>query len=187
MLSVKILALEIFSFVCSRDSYDSNHSQQEQALRSTLPALCISELVVFFLFAISVIPFLFPPLLFSFSSPSPSCHISEKLAAQAWNWCDEKQLGYLYEPFALPVMATLSPLSVALGFLLRSGAYCKLASSYLRLPAKCIADLTPCQAHPSWNQLHTQLRLKLSFSDACWASLSLFGVFKMLSETYMIH
>lgn len=56
------------------------------------------------------------------------------------------------------VMATLSLLSVALGFLLRLGAYCKLASSYLRLAAKCITDLTPCQAHPSWNQLHAQIR-----------------------------
>ncbi|KAK5848447.1 hypothetical protein PBY51_006060 [Eleginops maclovinus] len=45
-------------------------------------------------------------------------------------------------------MDTLPPLSGALGFLLRMGAYCKLASSYLRLPAKCIADLPPCQAPP---------------------------------------
>lgn len=37
-------------------------------------------------------------------------------------------------------MATLAPLSVALGFLLRLGANCKLASSYLRLAAKWIAD-----------------------------------------------
>lgn len=80
-------------------------------------------------------------------------------------------------------MATLSPLSVALGFLLRSGAYCKLASSYLRLPAKCITDLTPCQAHPSWNQLHAQLRLKLHFSDAGLPQVC----FKILSETCMIH
>lgn len=82
----------------------------------------------------------------------PSCHNSEKVAAQAWNWCDEKQLGYLYEPFALHLWPpSLALLSVALGSLLRLGAYCKLASSYLRLPAKCFADLTPCQPRPSWS------------------------------------
>lgn len=70
------------------------------------------------------------------------------------------------------VMATLSLLSVAQGFLLRLGAYCKLASSYLRLPAKCIADLAPCQAYPSWNQLHAQIRpnfvwVMLAFPFVC--------------------
>lgn len=133
------------------------------------------------------------PLTFSFFFPSrsPSCHISEKLVAQAWNWCDEKQLGYLYEPICFAVMASLALLSMALGFLLRLGAYCKLASSYLRLPAKCIADLTPCQAHPSWNQLHAQLQPRLCVSDAglslvCLACLKSSSLCYVLTESIIL-
>lgn len=91
----------------------------------------------------------YPPFHISlFYSLSQSCHISEKLAAQAWNWCDEKQLGYLYEPFALLLWPHSLPSVCSSTFCCNWGACNKLASSYLRLPAKCIIDPTPAKLTP---------------------------------------
>lgn len=87
---MKILALEIFSFVCSPDSSDSAHSRQERASRLTLPASCTSRLVVFFLLSISFIHFFFSPLP-SFSSLSPSCHISAKKKKKE-NWRHRREI-----------------------------------------------------------------------------------------------
>lgn len=73
-------------------------------------------------------------------------------------------------------MAALSLLSVTLGFLLRLGAYCKLASSYLRLPAKCLADLAPCQLSP------------LLVAAPRSAPVGVCGCcLQIVSETHMIH
>lgn len=182
---MKILALEIFSFVCSPDSSDSAHSRQERASRLTLPASCTSRLVVFFLLSISFIHFFFSPLP-SFSSLSPSCHISAKKKKRKTGGTGVKLMWWKTTGISLwaicfAVMAALSLLSVALRFLLRLGAYCKLASSYLRLPAKCIADLAPCQARVSWKRLHAQLRPKLCFQWR-WAAF-----FDIVSQTCMIH
>lgn len=185
---MKILALEIFSFVCSPDSSDSAHSRQERASRLTLPASCTSRLVVFFLLSISFIHFFFLPTSFVFLPVSILSHFCRKKKKKKrktggtgvklmW-W---KTTGISLWAICFAVMAALSLLSVALRFLLRLGAYCKLASSYLRLPAKCIADLAPCQARVSWKRLHAQLRPKLCFQWR-WAAF-----FDIVSQTCMIH
>lgn len=48
------ISFRFFLFVCSWDSSDSNHWHWEQALRLTLPVLCISKLIVFFLFTLFI-------------------------------------------------------------------------------------------------------------------------------------
>lgn len=150
ILSVRILALKIFSFVWSWDSYDSNHLHQEGGLEINIASFMYLRASCFN--PLHYLPFfpLFPfPLRLHLVTFVKNCGTGVKLM---W-W---KTTGVSLWAICFAVMATLCPLSVALGFLLRLEAYCKLASSYLRLPTKCIADLTPCQAHPSWNKLHAQ-------------------------------
>lgn len=183
---MKILALEIFSFVCSPDSSDSAHSRQERASRLTLPASCTSRLVVFLPPLYLLHPFFFSPHFLRFP---PCLHLvtflqkkkKRKTGGTGVKLMWWKTTGISLWAICFAVMAALSLLSVALRFLLRLEAYCKLASSYLRLPAKCIADLAPCQARVSWKRLHAQLRPKLCFQWR-WAAF-----FDIVSQTCMIH
>lgn len=91
-------------------------------------------------------PPFFPPFFLPVSILSHFWKTGSKGVKLMW-W---KTTGISLWAICFAVMGTPSPLSVALGFLLRLRAYCKLASSYLRLPAKCMADLAPCQAEPSY-------------------------------------
>ncbi len=183
ILSVKILALEIFSFVCSRDSYDSNHSQQEQALRLTLPASCISELVVFFLFAISVIPL--PPLLFLFP---PRLHLVTFLK----NWRHRREIDVMKNNWDISMSHLLcryghplspqrgSRLSVAIGGILQISQQLSEVTSQVHrwphtLPSSPLLEPAPRSASAQ------------TLFQWCWPSLSLFGMFKILSESCMIH
>lgn len=85
---MKILALEIFSFVCSPDSSDSIHSRQERASRLTLPASCTSRLVVFFLLSISFIHFFSP----HFLRFPPCLHLVTILQKKKENWRHRREI-----------------------------------------------------------------------------------------------
>lgn len=90
---MKILALEIFSFVCSPDSSDSVHSRQERASRLTLPASCTSRLVVFFLLSISFIHFFFLPTSFVFLPVSILSHFcKKKRKKKKENWRHRREI-----------------------------------------------------------------------------------------------
>lgn len=148
ILSVTILALEIFSFVCLWDSYDSNRSHKEQALRLTLPALCISELNVFFLFTIYFIHF-FP--LFLFFSPLPVSILSHfwKTGGTGVKLMWWKTTGISLWAICFAVMATLSPLSMALGSLLHLGGKLQISQQLSEVTSQVHGwPLAPCRAQP---------------------------------------
>lgn len=171
----------MFSFVCSK---------RQLWQQSLAPGAGLEINIASFLYhwAHCLLPLhylLHPPLFFtafSFCSLSPSCHIFWKTGGTGVKLMWWKTTGISLWDICFAIMATLAPLSVALGFLLRLGANCKLASSYLRLPAKCIADPASLPSLPLVEPTPRPALAKTLFQRH-WAFFCLFGMFKVPPET----
>lgn len=175
ILPVRILALKIFSFVCSWDSYDSNHSHQERGLEINIASFM-------YLRASCFPPLHYPPFFLLFPFPLrlhlvtflKNCGTGVKLM---WWKTTGVSLWAICHPLS-PQRG--SRLSVAIGGILQISQQLSEVTNQVHrwphsLPSSPLLEPAPCPV------------LAQTLFQWCRAFFSLFAMFDILPETCMIH